>query len=98
MASECNCAAPVVGNWIFLSVVFGMVKEFRGFHLISPNFRNPDTITPLCMRIPTNLNRITEIGKDRVLLLIGSGHMAILRQLANDSEHFCLIEPEAYLR
>jgi hypothetical protein len=37
------------------------------------------------LRILTNLNRVTEVGKDRVLLLIGSGHLAILRQLANDS-------------
>ncbi len=50
------------------------------------------------LRILANLNRITEIGKDRVLLLIGSGHLAILRQFAGDSEYFCVLDPETYLK
>jgi hypothetical protein len=50
------------------------------------------------LRILTNLNRVTEIGKDRVLLVIGAGHLAILRQLAGDSDYFCLVDPEAYLK
>jgi hypothetical protein len=50
------------------------------------------------LRILTNLNRVTEIGGDRVLLLIGSGHLAILRQLASDSEYFCLADPQGYLQ
>jgi hypothetical protein len=28
MASVCDCAATFVGNWIFLSVVFGSVSRF----------------------------------------------------------------------
>jgi hypothetical protein len=50
------------------------------------------------LRILTNLNRVTELGKDRVLLVIGAGHLAILRQLARDSNYFCLADPEEYLR
>jgi hypothetical protein len=50
------------------------------------------------LRILTNLNRVTEIGGDRVLLVIGSGHLAILRQLASDSEYFCLADPQGYLQ
>ena len=50
------------------------------------------------LRILTNLNRVTEVGRDRVLLLIGSGHLAILRQFAEDSEHLCLVDAEAYLK
>jgi hypothetical protein len=50
------------------------------------------------LRIFANLNRVTEIGKDRVLLLIGSGHLAILRQLASDSDYFCVVDPVEYLK
>jgi hypothetical protein len=50
------------------------------------------------LRIFTNLNRVTEIGKDRVLLVIGAGHLAILRQLAGDSEYFCVVDPQGYLQ
>jgi hypothetical protein len=48
------------------------------------------------IRIFTNVYRIAEPG-DRVMLLIGSGHNAILRQLAVDSADFCLADVEAYL-
>jgi hypothetical protein len=47
-------------------------------------------------RIFTNLYRIVEPG-DRVLLLIGSGHNAILRQFAIDSGDFCLVDTLSYL-
>jgi hypothetical protein len=50
------------------------------------------------LRILANLNRVTEIGKDRVVLLIGFGHLAILRQLVSDSNYYCLVEPEEYLK
>lgn len=50
------------------------------------------------LRIMANLNRVTEVGKDRVLLVIGSGHLAILRQLASDSNYYCLVGPEDYLK
>jgi hypothetical protein len=50
------------------------------------------------LRILTNLIRVTDIGKDRVLLVIGAGHLAILRQLAADSDYFCLVDPQPYLQ
>jgi hypothetical protein len=49
------------------------------------------------IRIFTNLNRVTEHGTDRVLLIMGSGHLGILRQLALDAPYFCLADTEAYL-
>jgi hypothetical protein len=50
------------------------------------------------LRIFSNLNRVTEAGKDRVVLVIGFGHLAILRQLAADSDYFCLVDPQEYLK
>jgi len=50
------------------------------------------------LRIFANLSRVTEVGKDRVLLVIGSGHLAILRQLASDSDYFCVVDAEGYLK
>lgn len=43
-------------------------------------------------RIFTNLYRISRPGGKRILLLIGSGHLSILRQLAIDSADFCLVD------
>jgi hypothetical protein len=48
-------------------------------------------------RIWANVVRRTERPRDRVFLLIGAGHLAILRQLAQDMPGFCLVEPAAYL-
>ena len=50
------------------------------------------------LRIFTNLNRITEFGKDRVLLIIGSGHLNILRDFAIDAPYFCLVDTNVYLK
>ena len=50
------------------------------------------------LRIFANLNRITEFPNDRILLIIGSGHLKILRDFALDSPQFCLVEVESYLR
>ncbi len=49
------------------------------------------------LRIFTNVYRTAEPG-DRILLLIGSGHLEILRRLAIDSGDFALVESEPYLR
>ena len=49
------------------------------------------------LRIFTNIHRIARPG-NRVLLLIGAGHGAILRQLAIDVPDVCLADPSAYLR
>jgi hypothetical protein len=50
------------------------------------------------LRILANLNRVVDTGKDRVLLVIGSGHLAILGQLVNDSDYYCLVTPAEYLK
>jgi hypothetical protein len=39
-----------------------------------------------------------EHGKDRVLVLVGSGHLTILRQLASAATYYCLVEPSAHLK
>jgi hypothetical protein len=49
------------------------------------------------LRIFTNLNRITEFGKDRVLLIMGAGHLKILKDLTRDAPYYCLADTEAYL-
>jgi hypothetical protein len=50
------------------------------------------------LRMFANLNRITEFPGDRVLLIVGSGHLKILSDLARDSPQFCLVEAETYLK
>ena len=50
------------------------------------------------LRMFTNLNREVEHGRDRVLVLVGSGHLTILRQLASGASYYCLVEPSVYLR
>lgn len=48
-------------------------------------------------RMWANVVRKTDRPTDRVFLLVGSGHLAILRSLALDMPGFCLVEPHAYL-
>jgi hypothetical protein len=50
------------------------------------------------LRMFTNLNREVAHGQDRVLVLVGSGHLSILRQLASAAAYYCLIEPSSYLK
>jgi hypothetical protein len=50
------------------------------------------------LRMFTNINRETEIGKDRVLVLVGSGHITLLRQLAEAAEYYCVVDPAGYLK
>lgn len=50
------------------------------------------------LRIFANLNRITDFPGDRVLLVVGAGHLKILRDLALDSPQFCLVEASSYLK
>jgi hypothetical protein len=49
-------------------------------------------------RMWANLVRVTERPRDRPLLIVGAGHLAILRQLAQDTPGFCLVEPRHYLQ
>ena len=71
----------------------------------------PDTSTPALyahadlvtnwykrnLRIFANLTRITSFPDDRVLLMIGAGHIHILGDLALTSPYYCLVTPLGYL-
>lgn len=48
-------------------------------------------------RMWSNIIGATERPKDRVLILVGAGHIAIMRQLALDTQGYCLVEPAGYL-
>ena len=45
------------------------------------------------IRILTNLNRVTRIGQDRVVLLIGSGHRYIMDDLVRSAPYLCWVDP-----
>lgn len=63
-------------------------------------YENTDMVTNWYkrnLRMFTNLNREVEHGKDRVLILVGSGHVTILRQLAEASSFYCVVNPQPYL-
>jgi hypothetical protein len=49
-------------------------------------------------RMFANVVRKTERPGDRVLLLVGAGHLKILRDLASGMPGFCLVEPQDYLK
>jgi hypothetical protein len=49
-------------------------------------------------RMFSNLVRVTDLENDRVLLIVGSGHLQILRDLARHAPYFCLEEPAGYLQ
>lgn len=48
------------------------------------------------LQIFSNLTRIVDSGEDRVFLLLGQGHIPILRDLAVDYPDFCLESPLPY--
>jgi hypothetical protein len=50
------------------------------------------------LKIFTNLTRIIERGEDRVLVIIGSGHVKLLRQFIEETGEYVLEKPEKYLR
>jgi hypothetical protein len=49
------------------------------------------------LRMFTNLNREVEHGKDRILVLVGAGHITLLRQFAEAAPYYCVVNPAAYL-
>src|SRR5436305_241820 len=49
------------------------------------------------LRIFTNINRITDFPSDRILLVIGAGHLRTLKNLASDAPYFCLVDASPYL-
>ncbi len=50
------------------------------------------------LRMFTNINRITDFPNDRILLIVGSGHLKLLRDFASDSPQFCLEDTMIYLK
>jgi hypothetical protein len=50
------------------------------------------------LKIFTNLTRVIESGEDRVLVVIGSGHVKLLRQFIEESGGYTLEKPEKYLK
>lgn len=84
-----------------------MLKDHGGYlQMLLPEnnvsiYANADLVTNWYkrnLRMFANINRITEFPSDRVLLLVGAGHLKILREFALDSPQFCLVEPETYLK
>lgn len=49
-------------------------------------------------RMFANINRVTEFPNDRVLLIVGAGHLKILKDLAESSPQFCLVNTQDYLK
>jgi hypothetical protein len=50
------------------------------------------------LRMFSNLNRIAEFnGQDRILLIVGAGHLKILNGFALDAPQFCFVPAETYL-
>ena len=52
---------------------------------------------PRNLKIFVNLTRITESENERVLLIIGAGHLGFLKQIVEDSEVYNLESPLEYL-
>jgi hypothetical protein len=46
----------------------------------------------------SNLQRITESPDERILLIIGGGHIPVLRHCVQASPEYALVELEAFLR
>ncbi|MEW6736827.1 MAG: DUF5694 domain-containing protein, partial [Acidobacteriota bacterium] len=49
------------------------------------------------LKIFVNLMRITESPDDRILVIIGAGHLKLLKQFAEESGSFVLENPLKYL-
>src|SRR5690606_35614122 len=50
------------------------------------------------LRIFSNLHQITDRPDDRILIIFGQGHAALLKQFAEDSPYFRVDDVQAYLR
>ncbi len=84
------------------------VRRSHGHYLVASfkfardtNYVGPDDATRWYnrnLRIFSNIQRITESPSERILAIVGSGHLPILRFLAETSPEHRLIEPSAYLR
>jgi hypothetical protein len=50
------------------------------------------------LRMFANLNRIADSPDERILLIVGAGHLTILRDFVSDAPQFCLAEARDYLK
>ncbi len=50
------------------------------------------------LRIFANINRSTEPGKDRILVIIGAGHLKLLKEFAADAPYFDEVDAESFLK
>lgn len=50
------------------------------------------------LKIYVNLTRITESNNDRILLIIGAGHIFLVHQFLEDSEDYIIESPLKYLK
>lgn len=78
------------GHYVLRSIGLGDEAEYPGADRISGWWYNRN------LRIFANIVRFTEPG-DRLLLLIGSGHVPIIRHAADASPEYSLVEVSTYL-
>ena len=84
------------------------VRRMHGHYLVSSfkfardtNYVGPDDMTRWYnrnLRIFSNIQQITGSPSERILAIIGAGHLPILRFLAGTSPEHRLVEPGTYLR
>jgi hypothetical protein len=78
------------GSYMIGSIKIGVGSEYPGVDSIVPWYtRN--------LRIFANLQRITDQPDDRLLLIIGGGHVPILRHCVEASPEYALVEVGDYL-
>ena len=70
----------------------GLQDEYVGANWLSHFWYNRN------LKIFVNLTRITESEDERVLLIIGAGHLGFLKQIVENSEFYNLESPLKYLR
>ena len=69
----------------------GLQDEYPGANWVAHGWY------PRNLKIFVNLTRITESENERVLLIIGAGHLGFLKQIVKDSEVYNLESPLKYL-
>lgn len=87
-------ARAATGHYPYLDHLLpkaGSVQLYEGADLLTNWYKRN-------FRMFANLARVTDFERDRVLLIVGSGHLQILRDLAHDAPYFCLEEATAYLQ
>ena len=67
----------------------GKDKEYPGVDLLADWYERN-------LKIFSNINRITESKNDRILLIIGGGHVKILQQFIEDSGEYSLEKADKY--